>query len=302
MTKKEIKNVPASVRSRLLNRARSENRPFNELLQYYSMERFLFRLSKSPHKSCFVLKGALMLRVWGVPEIRPTMDIDMLGRTSNDEKKIISQIKDILGTEVGSDGLIFDMQSIKFERITEDSEYQGIRVHFIVTLDSAKIRMQLDIGFGDIIFPGPELEEVPVMLDFPAPKVLCYSRESTIAEKFEAMVKLGELNSRMKDFYDIWLLARNYNFEGDKIKEAIRSTFEHRKTFFPNMIIAFEDSFAEGKQIQWSAFCRRLQLYNGPSYLKEVVLFIGGFLQPIVDAIVYETPSPKTWNAPGPWV
>ena len=214
---KQPKNIPASIRQRLLNKSRAEHRPLNELLQYYAIERFLYRLSKSAHADRFILKGALMLRVWNSPEIRPTMDIDMLGRTANDEAGIIRQIKEILDVVAEPDGIIFNPESIQSERITEDSDYEGIRITFMGELDSAEIHMQIDIGFGDIVFPDPELLSIPTLLDLPEPKLLCYSMESAIAEKFEAMVKLGVLNSRMKDFYDIWLLSRRFDFEGAKL-------------------------------------------------------------------------------------
>lgn len=197
---KSRRNIPASVRQRLLDRARSDHRPFNELLQYYAMERFLYRLSQSVHASRFILKGALMLRVWRSPEFRPTMDIDMLGITRNEEADIVAQIRNILAVAVEADGLAFDPYSIQAERITEDADYEGIRIRFLGTLDSARINMQIDIGFGDVVYPEPEESELPTMLNFPAARLLCYSRESSIAEKLEAMVKLGMLNSRMKDF------------------------------------------------------------------------------------------------------
>lgn len=198
---KPPRNVPASVRQRLLNRARIDKRPFNELLQYYAMERFLYRLSRSAHGNRFILKGALMLRVWsnagqigrradldarsapargramdGEHLFRPTMDIDMLGRTSNDETSIVAQIQDILAVEVEADGLTFDPSSIQAERITEDADYKGIRVRFRGDLDSARVSMQIDIGFGDIVYPEPEESNLPTMLDSPVPRLLCYSR------------------------------------------------------------------------------------------------------------------------------
>lgn len=155
------------------------------------MERFLFRLSQSKHVDRFVLKGALLLRAWQLPEFRATMDIDLLGITSNDEINIINQIRDIIMVDVESDGLVFEPDSIRVERIVEDADYEGLRVRFLGMIDSAKINMQIDIGFGDVIHPSPERMDLPIMLDYPAAKLLCYSRESAIAEKFEAMVTLG---------------------------------------------------------------------------------------------------------------
>lgn len=155
-----MKNVAASVRQRLLNRARSDKRPFNELLQYYAIERFLYRLSRSDHAGRFIIKGALMLRVWRTPEFRPTMGIDMLGRTSNEEASVVAQIRDIIAAPSQDDGLFFDSDSIEAERITEDADYAGLRIRFLAMLDTARISMQVDIGFGDVIYPAPEEAEL----------------------------------------------------------------------------------------------------------------------------------------------
>lgn len=301
MSAKLPRNISASVRQRLLNRAKNERRPFSELLQYYAMERFLYRLSQSPHADRFILKGALMLRAWRSPEFRPTMDIDMLGRTSNEENSIIAQIQDILSISVDPDGLAFDSASIQAERITEDADYEGIRIRFRGSLDSARVNMQLDIGFGDVIFPGPVESDLPTMLDFPAPKLLCYSRESAIAEKFEAMLKLGELNSRMKDFYDIWLLSRQFDFEGDKLAEAIRLTLERRGTHLPDVIVPFSDDFSRIKQVQWAAFCKRLQHEYLPEEFGQIVSVVKHFLNPIASALLTESSPPVKWIAPGTW-
>jgi predicted nucleotidyltransferase component of viral defense system len=254
-----VKNLTASVRDRLFAQAKKSGRLFNELLQYYAMERFLYRLTKSKYAARFILKGALMLRVWQSPESRPTMDIDLLGITSNDEAEITGQIREILSIEVEPDGLHFDATSIRVERITEDAEYQGLRVRFRGILRTAKINMQLDIGFGDVVFPEPELSKYPTILDFPAPQLRCYSPESAIAEKLEAMVKLGELNSRMKDFYDIWMLARQFDFDSASLVEAIRKTFTRRQTDLPASIAALSKEFGEAKQAQWNAFRKRLE-------------------------------------------
>lgn len=298
---KSIKNVPASIRQRLLNRAKNDKRPFNELLQYYAMERFLYRLSKSVHAHRFILKGALMLRVWRSPEVRPTMDIDMLGRTSNEESSIIAQVRDIIAVDVEADGLSFDPDSIQTERITEDADYEGIRIRFRGELDSARVSMQIDIGFGDIVHPEPEASDLPTMLDSPAPRLLCYSRESAIAEKFETMVKLGILNSRMKDFYDIWLLSRQFDFDGAVLTEAIRLTFERRGTMMPIEIEGFNKAFIDGKQIQWTAFWKRLQQDHVPDSFRDIVFAVEGFLGPVATSLVEGKARPVIWQAPGPW-
>ncbi|PIE36904.1 MAG: hypothetical protein CSA54_02745 [Gammaproteobacteria bacterium] len=295
------KNIAASVRQKLLNRARMDKRPFAELLQYYAMERFLYRLSQSTHAKHFILKGALMLRVWESPEFRPTMDIDMLGKTSNDEANIVSQIIEILGVAVDPDGLNFDIGSIQSERITEDADYRGVRVRFRGTLDSARIKMQIDIGFGDVVHPNPEERELPVMFDFSAPRLLCYSRESAIAEKFEAMVKLGILNSRMKDFFDIWLLSRQFNFNGNQLLQAIQLTFKQRGTDLPSNIIAFQAAFIKEKQVQWTAFRKRLGQEYLPKELAEVIEQLSAFLTTVVEAAQNGDEFDMCWVAPFGW-
>ncbi len=303
MKGKTPKNIAASVRQRLLNKARHDKRPFNELLQYFAMERFLYRLSRSPYTEKFILKGALMLRVWNAPFFRPTMDIDMLGRnTGNEIEKIIKQIREICQVSVDpGDGLNFDTSNISGERITEDADYEGVRIRFEGRLEAAKIPMQIDIGFGDVVVPGPQEAILPTILDFPPPHLLGYSLESAIAEKFEAMVKLGELNSRMKDFYDIWLLSRRFDFMGDQLKNAISETFKNRGTLLPSQITAFGESFVSMKSGQWQAFHRRLGQEKIPGDFAEIMDQIKTFLDPIIASVQSGKTTSLIWNAPGPW-
>jgi predicted nucleotidyltransferase component of viral defense system len=302
MSAKFTKNIPASVRQRLLNKAKSEGRLFNELLQYYGMERFLYRLSRSAHATKFILKGGLMLRIWSGLESRPTMDIDMLGKTSNEPSRIIQQIQEILGTEVEPDGMAFDAASIQTESITKDSDYQGIRVRLLGNLDGARVNIQLDLGFDDVVYPKPEESSLPTLLDYPEPQILCYSRESAIAEKFEAMLKLGALNSRMKDFYDIWLLSQQFDFEGERLTEAITQTLNHRGTLIVTPILPFSEEFAIAKQLQWVAFSKRLPSKQTSREFSEVVLAIEKFLNPLVPFLLKEKPTPPAlWLAGRDW-
>lgn len=203
--------------------------------------------------------------------------------------------------DVEPDGLDFDPDSIQCDRITEDANYEGIRLRFLGKLEKAKIHMQLDIGFGDVVYPKPEKLEFPTILDFPAPHLLCYSRESSIAEKFEAMAKLGILNSRMKDFYDIWLLSRLYDFDGKTLNEAIRMTFERRGTKLSPKIEAFTESFMDAKQTQWIAFWKRLQQQHVPASFKEIAIMVDSFISPIISDLFSENLISKKWSAPGPW-
>ncbi|MFC1853097.1 nucleotidyl transferase AbiEii/AbiGii toxin family protein, partial [candidate division CSSED10-310 bacterium] len=206
---------------RLLNKARHDKIPFSELVQNYAMDRFLFRLSRSTHAEIFILKGALLLRAWHSSITRPTMDIDLLGRTSNDVEHLERIVREICFVVVEPDGLEFDPESIKGDRIVEGADYEGVRLRFNAILDNARIRMQIDVGFGDVVFPAIEEVSLPPMLNFSQVRLRCYSRESTVAEKFEAMVKLGELNSRMKDFFDLWFLSNSFDFSRGDLCEAI---------------------------------------------------------------------------------
>lgn len=287
MKKPGIKNIGASVRQRLLNKARETGRPFSELLQYFAMERFLYRLSKSEYADKFVLKGALMLTAWNAPLLRPTMDIDLLGRIGNDIGAMMAIVREICAGQVEpDDGLVFDAATVQGQRIAEAAEYEGVRIRFRATLDAARIQMQLDVGFGDIVVPAAMLTTYPTILDLPAPRLLAYSKETAVAEKFEAMVKLGELNSRMKDFFDVWLLSRSFDFDGPRLCEAIEKTFKRRGTVLPDWEpVALTEEFSGNaqKQAQWAGFIRRTKLRDVAA-LTEIVDQLREFLMPAMRA------------------
>jgi hypothetical protein len=300
MSKEPIRNIPASIRQRLLDRSRRDSRPFNEMLQYFAMERFLFRLSRSPHVSRFILKGAMVLNVWGLDETRSTMDIDLLGKIDNIEVVIQDTIRNILAIPSPEDGIVFFPDTISTSRINEDADYHGIRVVFRAELDSARINMKLDIGFGDIVYPQPERLPFPTILPLPAPELLCYSRESAIAEKFQAMVKLGSLNSRMKDFFDIWSLSRQFDFDARTLGKAISLTFEKRTTNLSGLPL-FSQGFALDKQAQWKAFRSRMKLDHAPESFIEVISQLETFLGPFAENDRTSRKSAALWNTPGPW-
>ena len=303
MSKSSPTNVASSVHQRLLNEAKKTNRPFNELLQYYAMERFLYRLSRSPHAKRFVLKGALMFAVWKASHGRPTMDIDLLGRMENSPEIIVSTFRSVCEMSVESDGLLFDAGSVEAEPIAEDADYEGVRVRVRGMLGNARLTVQVDIGFADVVFPKPSQVEYPTILDMPAPKLQGYGRESAIAEKFEAMVKLGILNSRMKDFYDIWLLSRQFDFDGKVLAKAIEGTFANRKTDLMPNPVAFTPAFSQDhmKQTQWQAFVRKSRLADAPTNLANAIESIATFLGPITAAFSSGQPFRRQWKAPGPW-
>jgi predicted nucleotidyltransferase component of viral defense system len=242
--------------------------------------------------SRFILKGALLLRVWDSPLGRPTMDIDLLGMTANDLESIGRQVREVLEVKVEPDGLEFDSDTIEVQRIAEAAAYHGVRVRVLALLAGARIRLQVDIGFGDPVHPASVLEEFPTLLKFPAARLMCYSRESVVAEKFEAMVRHGELNSRMKDFYDVWLLSRSFDFKGLTLEEAIRRTFASRDADVAGPIAAFSEDFAEAKELQWTAFVRRIHAGGAPSQFVIVVRAVALFLAPVAAALATGVWSP----------
>jgi predicted nucleotidyltransferase component of viral defense system len=303
MTERTLTNLPASVHQRLLDKSRALGRPFNELLQYYAIERFLYRLSKTPQAREFVLKGALMLSVWTKPFPRPTKDVDLLGRISNDVAAISSTIRNACVQEVEPDGMRFDPQSIQARRITEDAEYEGIRVRLQGNLGNARVTVQLDVGFGDVVVPAACAVEYPAILDFPAPRLKGYSRESAIAEKFHAMVRHGELNSRMKDFYDVWLLSRLFTFDGETLADAVGRTFKRRDAEVPAQPVAFGDPFARDatKQAQWTAFVRKSGLTHAPASFCEAAATVTAFLGPVAASVAAKERFLRAWRPPGRW-
>jgi hypothetical protein len=302
--KNEIKNIEASVKAKLQNKAKETNRPFSEVLQYYGMERFLYRFSKLKYADKFVLKGALLFAVWQIPDRRTTLDIDFLARFDNEIAAIETVMKDVCGISVDSDGLKFDAQTVKGMKIKEDADYEGVRVKFTGFLDRARIPMQIDVGFGDIVYPKTKVIDYPVILDFPKPHLNGYPQESVISEKFEAMIKLGLLNSRMKDFYDIWLMTRQFEFKGANIASAIKKTFNNRKTDIPNKKPLFADEIYDEKsdrQTLWNALLKKGDIRHAPETLSATAKEIERFLIEPIMALNENIVFDKTWTSPKGW-
>jgi len=298
------RDVAASIHQRLLNRARDEGRPFDELLQYFALERFLYRLGRSPFAGQFVLKGALMFGAWQGPFSRPTRDVDLLGHVDHRVEAVVEAMRTICQQPVAEDdGLRFDAESIVGETITEAAQYEGVRVRFFARLGTARIRLQVDTGFGDVLVPGPVSVRLPTMLDFPPPEVQGYTRESAIAEKFQAIVYLGAVNSRMKDFYDIWSLATRFAFEGPVLAQAIQATFRQRQTALQITPTAFTPTFADDpdRQAQWGAFIRRHPFEPEPPGLGGAIRVIAALLEPVVEALMKGRPLEAHWPPGGPW-
>ena len=301
---KPVTNVAASVRQRLLNLARERKEDFGLLLTKYALERLLFRVSQSEHKTAFILKGALLFELWTEQTHRPTRDADFLSIGSSDPRRFQSIFKEICALSVVDDGLIFDQSSVIARPIKEGADYEGVRISFLGYLEKARIPMQLDIGFGDAVTPPAVETAFPTILGGPAAVLLVYPRETVVAEKFEAMVKLGIANTRMKDFHDLRALSRLFPFEGQLLSEAIMRTFERRKTTLPPAPpIAFTAEFFENKakQLQWTAFSGKNKLYMEAVPLKTVVGDIERFLMPLLFGVTTQGHWSRNWQAGGPW-
>jgi len=297
-------NLTASVHHRLLSLAKMREEDLSLVLKRYGIERFLYRLSKSKYSEQFVLKGAMLFFLWKMRSYRPTRDLDLLGYGESSEETLAERVKEICAIEVEDDGLVFDPTSITVEEIREDQEYQGKRVEMITKLGKAEIKLQIDIGFGDVITTDTAIMEYPVLLWFPAPFVRAYPKESVIAEKLQAIVALGILNSRMKDFYDIWALSQELEFLGQTLVRAIESTFKRRQTEIPSIIpIALTPEFSnEPQKVKlWKTFLERNKLSVGNRELRQVIEDLKGFLMPPLGAITRGRDFIKTWPAGGPW-
>ncbi len=254
------KDLPASVRARLLNLARQRSEDLDIVLKRYGIERLLFRLSQSTHRDAFILKGAMLFELWMGQAHRTTKDLDLLGSGSTDIPRLEAIFRELCGLSVEPDGLEFQPDSVKGTEIREDNLYQGVRLTLLARLGAARISLQVDIGFGDAVFPAPEEVEYPSLLGFPSPRLRAYSQATVVAEKFHVMVELGLVNSRLKDYHDIWTILRTFNIAPDTLRQAIQATFQRRQTEIPaSFPIGLSKTFAADaqKQLQWKAFLRK---------------------------------------------
>lgn len=290
------KSSAASIRQRLLNLARARGENFDYVLKTYLIQRLLYRLGLSPFRDRFLLKGAMLFWIWDGDAHRPTRDIDLLGFGENDVDTLIAQFGEICSVEP-EDGLEFDLPSIRGIEIKEDALYQGVRITGKATLDSANVTFQVDIGFGDAVSPKAEMATLPSFLDLPEPELNVYPVYTVIAEKFQAMVVLGIANSRMKDFYDLRVIASSMEIEGNVLVEAIRATFKRRETALSeNRPSIFEPPFTtdENKQKQWVAFLRKNGLDSGMTF--EVLMDkLREFLVPAYLAVAHGERLDGSW-------
>ena len=307
MTRKKgvpLANIAASVKARLLQRAHEDGEDFNSLLVRYVLERLLYRLGASKHADDFVLKGALLFVAWSARPHRATKDLDLLGRGTPDPARLVGIFREVCQVAAVDDGVTFLAETVIAEPIREEAVYDGIRLRFSAQLGTAKIPVQVDVGFGDATTPEPQSTVLPVLLDFPPPRLRAYARESTIAEKLHAMVELGLGNSRMKDYYDLWFLSTEYPFVGNLLANAVRATFDRRETALPHEVPAgLSDHFATdaAKVAQWVAFLRRARLRKEAPPLDLLVVSLRGFLMPVVNAAGAASAIDTVWRPGGPW-
>lgn len=303
MSKAKLTNIAASVRQRLLNLSRQRVEGLNVIMTRYAMQRLLYRLELCGEVQRFVLKGAMVFPLWSGREHRPTKDLDLLGHGAPSPQRLAELFEKLYVTEEAGDGLEFDSDSIAVEEIRGNQEYGGLRVKSMATLAGARIPIQVDVGFGDVVTPAPVEVEYPTLLDMPAPRIRAYTKQSVVAEKLQAMVVLGMQNSRMKDFFDLWVMAKEFAFGGQTLVDAIRATFDRRTTDVPHAVpigLAAEFSGNADKVVQWQAFLRRSSL-DAPMDLSVAICTLREFLRPPLIAAAKAEPFAMSWPPGGPW-
>jgi predicted nucleotidyltransferase component of viral defense system len=303
LSQEKPRNLAASIHRRLLTLAQKSGEDFGFTLTRYALERLLYRLGRSPHADAFVLKGAMLFQAWTSHPHRPTRDVDFLGRGEYSLSRFKAIFSEILSGPFEDDAVRFLPETIRVETMKDEEEYPGLRVLAEAYLGKARIGLQIDIGFGDAITPAPVVMDYPTLLPLPAPRLATYPVESVVSEKLEAMVKLGIANSRMKDFFDLWVLAREFSFTGDVLRAAVRATFERRKTEIPDAVpLAFTSEFYgdPAKNAQWQAFTKRNSLPAGT--LSDTIGALSAFLCPVLQAVHSKQSFTQRWTTGGPWL
>ena len=262
--KEPPENIVASIQVRLSNKAKELGRPYGEILHYYGMERFLYRLAKTRYSKSFVLKGGLLFYIWNLPLRRPTKDIDFRGYLDHNSENIVQVIRDVIAMPVSDDGITFDPESVTAEETQIDADYAGVRAKFLGYLGRSRIAMQIDIGFSDEVTPKAEPAKYPTLFqDLEPVQIKRYPRESVISEKFHAIVHYGELNSRWKDYYDIWLICKTFELDGQSLQKALERTFQKRETELPvERPIGLTIEFANANNVRWKNFLKKFGLHN----------------------------------------
>lgn len=301
---RDIKNVAASVHARLRNVSRKTGTELQVLLSQYVLERLIYRLSVSSYRDGFILKGALLFALWMDDPLRPTRDLDLLGVEVFRPDELATVFREIMNVEVPDDGVVFDTEGIQAAAIREAVGYGGVRVRTQARLGNARIPVQIDVGYGDAVIPPATEVTYPTLLDAPAPKIRAYSRETVVAEKFEAIVSIGGDNSRMKDFYDIWAMSGQFAFDGSTLTQAIQATFQRRGTDVPHDVpsgLSETIATSSEKATQWRAFTQRGRLGAQPGTFSEIVDHVRGFLMPAARAVDSAEKFTNVWKPGGPW-
>lgn len=296
--KRAAVNVAASVRQRLLNEAKRRGESFDYVASLYARERFLVRLSASPHRDRLILKGATVFALW-LEVHRSTRDLDFLGSGSFDPDTAPAVVREIVAVTVENDGLEFNANSVTAEPIRQPDENHGVRIHLDATLDSARIRLQIDIGVGDVVTPPARLATLPsILAGSSKPNVKVYPAETIVSEKLHAMVKLGIANSRMKDFFDLYVLARCCEFAEELLAKAIARTFARRKTAIPEQPFALTPDFYSdrAKQAQWRAFLAKSGV-DAPAHFTDVGERLRAFLSPALSSARNGITRPRSWRS-----
>ncbi len=304
MKKAIKKNISASVHQKLLNLSLERRKNFQLLLTRYALERFLYRMSKNSACGDFVLKGAFLFELWKDVPYRATRDIDFLGYGSADLDRLRRVFISICQERVEDDGLIFDTDSIALENIREEQDYGGMRIRLMAYLGQARIHLQFDVGFGDAVIPETEDVEFPVLLDMPAPRIKAYSSYSFVSEKFHTISYHGMANSRMKDYYDLFIIARFFEFRGNLLTQAISVTFERRNTLIREEIpLGLSKAFMKEstKQRMWKSFLERIGENPRSLTLETAVKTLQEFLVPPTTALFNKKKFNQHWNPGGPW-
>ncbi len=297
-----------AIRQRLLNLAHQQRLDFQEVLRRYALERLLYRLSASPYRDRFVLKGALLFTLWGQTQQRATRDLDVLGWGEPTPERFTKVLQELCEPNlVEVDGLEWDASSIQVEVRREGEQYPGLRATLRAYLAVARIAVVIDVGFGDAITPAPVLAQFPLLLSappLPAPFVLAYPPETVVAEKLEALVRFGFNTTRVKDLYDLWVLGRQCTFAGPLVCAAIQATFTRRATPLPQEIpVALSAAFAQDpqKQAQWTAFLTKGKLSVEGQTLDQVLAWLQEFVLPPMLAAATHRPFEQQWLPGGPW-
>lgn len=294
---KPITNLPASIHDRLLNTAKNRGQPFNNLLQYYVIERFLYRLSISKYANQFVLKGAMAIIQMDATFPRATRDIDLLGVIDNSVPFLEKVFRVICAAAIEEDGLVFIPESVVGAPIKANDEYPGVRIKFKANFGNSTISMQADIGVADKIYPAARKKTYPSLLGNKGFTIKVYEPETMLAEKIQTLVYKGQINSRMKDIFDIWWIAANRQINGLILARAITTTFTNRQTPLPGKLSFLEEGYYSQRQATaWQSLVKRVHTSNIPSDLATALAQIKPFLTPIMDALYQEIDFDRTWD------